>query len=293
MPSLGRSGHLAESGLRSTLGTVSRRVWTVAAVQLSSGDEIDRNLAAVEHEVAVAAAAGATLVLLPENFAWFGAAGARAGVAERVGDPAAKVQRALGELSRRWGLTLVAGGHPELSGDPARPFNTAFVFAPTGQVVATYRKRHLFDVTLPDGTEYEESATTTAGDEVVVVDVDGLLCGLSICYDLRFPEHFRRLSAAGAEVLLVPAAFTRTTGEVHFEVLLRARAIENQCWVIAANQWGIHPGDRATWGHSCVIDPWGRIVAEAEEGVGSALASVDSERTETIRHQLPALRHRR
>ncbi len=265
----------------------------VAAVQLSSGDDVAKNLDVVEREVARAAAGGARLAVLPENFAFFGPATARTRLAERAGDASAPVQAALAALARRNRVSIVAGGHPEVAGDPARPFNSALVFAADGALVGCYRKRHLFDVELPDGARYDESRTTTPGDGEVVLDLEGLRCGLSICYDLRFPEHFRALVGAGAEVLLVTAAFTRTTGADHFSVLLRARAIENQCWVVAANQWGSHPGGRETFGHSCVIDPWGHVVVEAAEGVGTISAAIDLDRVHEVRRRLPALAHRR
>lgn len=262
-------------------------------MQLNSGDDVAANLAAVEREVARAAAAGARLVVLPENFAFFGAATERVRLAERAGDPSAPVQAAVAASARRSRVSIVAGGQPEVADDPERPFNSALVFAADGALVGRYRKRHLFDVDLPDGARYEESLTTTPGERSVVIDLEGLRCGLSICYDLRFPEHYRALVAAGADVLLVTAAFTRTTGVDHFSVLLRARAIENQCWVVAANQWGCHPGGRATFGHSCVIDPWGRIEAEVNEGVGTIVAALDLDRVHEVRRRLPALAHRR
>jgi len=272
---------------------VNARVSVVAAVQLNSSEDVAANLAAVESGVARAAAAGARLVLLPENFAFFGAATERARHAERAGDEGATVQATLAALARRCGVAIVAGGHPEVAADPGRPYNSALAFAADGSLVGCYRKRHLFDVELPDGARYEESRSTTPGDALVVVEIAGLRCGLSICYDLRFPEHYRALVAAGAELLLVPAAFTRTTGADHFSVLLRARAIENQCWVVAANQWGVHPGGRETFGHSCVIDPWGRVVADAGEGVGVVSAHVDLDQLQELRQRLPALAHRR
>jgi len=272
---------------------VSARASVVAAVQLNSSEDVAGNLAAVQRMVTHAAAAGARLVVLPENFAFFGAATERARLAERAREKGATVLATIAALARRCGVAIVAGGHPEVAADPGRPYNSALAFAADGELVGCYRKRHLFDVELPDGARYEESRGTTPGDELVVVELAGLRCGLSICYDLRFPEHYRALVAAGAELLLVPAAFTRTTGTDHFLVLLRARAIENQCWVVAANQWGSHPGGRETFGHSCVIDPWGRVVVDAGDGVGVVSASVDLDQLQEVRQCLPALAHRR
>ncbi|MBN2193249.1 MAG: carbon-nitrogen hydrolase family protein [Polyangiaceae bacterium] len=265
----------------------------VAAVQLCSGDALEANLAAVAREVARATDLGARVVVLPENFAFFGASAERVRLAERVGDANAPVQSALAALARRHGVALIAGGHPEVAPDPKRPFNTLLVVSAAGQVAARYRKRHLFDVELPDGATHHESASTTPGDAVVSVDLEGVRYGMSICYDLRFPEHYRALVDGGAEVLVVSAAFTHTTGKDHFMVLVRARAIENQCWVVTANQWGAHPGSRTTYGHSSIVDPWGTVVAEAGDGPGVICSTIDLDRLREVRRCLPALRHRR
>ncbi len=167
------------------------------------------------------------------------------------------------------------------------------MIGPDGRRVASYRKIHLFDVELPDGTELRESVATTAGAEPVVVEVDGFKVGLSICYDLRFPELYRALVDRGAEIIVVPAAFTLQTGKDHWHVLLRARAIESQCWLVAAAQWGRHPKGRASYGHSLVADPWGQVVAECSDRVGVIDADVDREYLERVRRTLPSLAHRR
>jgi predicted amidohydrolase len=280
----------------------------VAAVQLSSQDDVQANLEAAVRAVDLAAERGARLVLLPENFAYFGAEEGRRAVAEPLGPgdggAGAPIQRVLGEAARKHGVTIVAGGMPELSDDPARPFNTCAVFGPAGGVVAAYRKMHLFDVDLADGTRLSESKGTSPGGgasgaggtrmpPVTVVGVDGFQVGLSICYDVRFPELYRLLVDQGAEVLLVPAAFTLHTGKDHWHVLLRARAIESQAWVVAAAQWGKHPGGRTTYGHSLVADPWGTVVAEAPDRTGIVVADLEREDLDRVRRSLPSLRHRR
>jgi len=259
---------------------------------MSSQQDVAQNLKHVGELVAVAGAQGAQIVLLPENFAYMGAEEGRREVSELLDDEAGLVVGALRSLARRHGVWLVAGGMPERSGDPRRPHNTCAVFGPDGALVARYRKIHLFDVELNDGADYRESSVTTPGEQAVVVDMAGLRVGLSVCYDLRFPELYRRLTEQGAQLLLVPAAFTLATGKDHWLVLLRARAIENQAYLVAAGQWGRH-GARLTNGKSCVIDPWGEVIAQMSEAVGVVTADVDVGYLESVRSRLPALRHRR
>lgn len=265
-----------------------------AAAQLNSHDDVTKNLADVATVVARAKAEGAECVVLPENFAFMGGTDEERRTASEALDGDGPIVSTLRRLAREHGVTIVGGGFPERTGDPARPHNTALVVAPSGDVVAAYRKIHLFDVDVSDGQTYRESAAVTAGNTTVVVDIGGLRVGLSICYDLRFPELYRRLVAEGAEVLLVPAAFTLTTGKDHWHALLRARAIENQCWVVAAAQWGKHPKGRQTYGKSLVIDPWGDVVAQAEEGAPTlALATLRKERVAEVRRAMPCGAHRR
>jgi predicted amidohydrolase len=271
---------------------VTRRTF-VAAVQLSSQADVAENLAACERLVTEAAGRGARIVVLPENFAYMGEEAARLRIAERLGDREAPIQGALAGFARRLGVYVVGGGMPELSNDAERPFNTLVCFSPNGELSASYRKIHLFDVELADGTSLCESAKTSAGTSAVVVELDGFRVGLSICYDVRFPELYSELSDRGAELLLVPAAFTLHTGKDHWHVLLRARAIEAQAFVAAAAQWGKHPLGRSTYGHALIADPWGTVTAEAADGVGFALAAVDAERLSAVRHSLPSLEHRR
>ena len=265
----------------------------VAVVQLSSQSDLAENLAQCEHWVGAAAARGAGLVVLPENFAFFGEETARAALAESLSDPTGPILRTLAELARRHRVYLIGGGMPERSGDPARPFNTNVVVDPNGSVSASYRKIHLFDVDLSDGSSYKESANTMPGAAPSVSSVAGFGVGLSVCYDLRFPELYRTLAATGAELLVVPAAFTLHTGKDHWHVLLRARAVESQCYVAAAAQWGKHPLGRVTYGHALIVDPWGTVLAEVPDGPGFAIASIDARRLASIRESLPSLRHRR
>ncbi|APR79536.1 Aliphatic amidase AmiE [Minicystis rosea] len=265
----------------------------IAAVQLSSQADVGRNLDRVEVLIAEAARRGAAIVLLPENFAYLGGDEAsKRAVAEDLGQADGPIARRLSGLARTHGIDILGGGMPERSSDPDRPFNTLAVFRKDGSVHAAYHKIHLFDVDLLERS-YRESAAVTAGDEPVVIEAGGLRIGLSICYDLRFPELYRALAARGADVLVVPAAFTVTTGKDHWHVLLRARAIESQAYVVAAAQWGKHPGGRATYGKSCIIDPWGEIIAQASEGEGVITASIDLTYLAHVRESLPSLRHRR
>jgi deaminated glutathione amidase len=270
---------------------------TVAAIQLSSQDDIAANLEQCRLWVERAARAGAQLVVLPENFAYFGPDAQRLRAAEELA-PApeaagAPIQSALSRWAREFGLTVVGGGMPTRSDDAERPYNTCVVFSPDGRLAAHYHKVHLFDVALPDGTSLCESARTMPGSTLRAVGVGGFQVGLSICYDVRFPELYRGLVDAGAEVLLVPAAFTLHTGKDHWAALLRARAIESQTWVVAAGQFGSHPQGRRCYGHSMIIDPWGAVVAQCPDRVGFALATLDREYLEQVRSSLPALKHRR
>lgn len=269
----------------------ARRALRIAAVQLQSQEDVGENLGRAREWVLRAAERGAEVVLLPENFAFMGPEADKRAIAERVAEPG-PIQSALAAMAKEAGVVLIAGGFPEASGDERRPFNTLAVHAEDGSLVGTYRKIHLFDVRLPDGSEISESAATTAGREAIVIEVLGYRLGLSICYDLRFPELYRALVDRGAEVLLVPAAFTLLTGKDHWHVLLRARAIESQCFVVAAAQWGTHPKGRTTYGHSLVADPWGTVIAEASDGPGVVVAELDPEVLARVRQNLPSLRHR-
>jgi predicted amidohydrolase len=272
-------------------------VMIVAVIQLCSQDDVARNLERVRAQVTAAARAGAELVALPENFAFMGNEPEKRTIAERL-DAGGPIVTALAALAREAGVWLVAGGMPEASEDPARPYNTSVLLDSAGKLVARYRKVHLFDVETPDGTTYAESATTRAGEpEAVVARVSTRTgaadLGMTVCYDLRFPELFRRLLDAGARIVTVPAAFTLHTGKDHWHVLLRARAIENQVFVLAPAQHGKHPRGRQTYGKSLVVDPWGDVLAQCPEGEGFAIARLDLAAQDRVRSQLPCLAHRR
>jgi predicted amidohydrolase len=230
---------------------------------------------------------------LPENFAFMGSEAEKRELAEALGDAEAPIQRALSDLARAEGCALIAGGMPIRSNDASRPYNASLAFDASGELAASYRKIHLFDVELPDGTHYRESQATSPGDDVVVTKLCGWNVGLSVCYDLRFPELYRGLVRRGSELLTVPAAFTLTTGKDHWHVLLRARAVESQSYVVAAAQWGAHPHGRTTFGHAMVVDPWGTVVAECPDGEGVAIAELDRDRLAAVRSSLPSLKHQR
>jgi predicted amidohydrolase len=266
----------------------------VAVVQLSTQDDVHDNLNRAKHWIAHAAAAGAELVALPENFAFMGEEARKRELAERLdGAFPGAILGALVEAARASRVWVLGGGMPEQSEDPARPYNTCVLVDPQGHLAATYRKVHLFDVSLRDGTALRESAATSAGGEAVTAEVLGVRLGLSICYDLRFPELYRKLVDEGARIVAVPSAFTVHTGKDHWHALLRARAIENQVYVLAPAQHGKHPRGRQTFGKSLVVDPWGEVIAQASEGEGMALARLDFDYQDQVRTSVPSLLHRR
>jgi deaminated glutathione amidase len=266
----------------------------VAAIQLSSVADRDANLACAGRLLRQAAGAGAVLAILPENFSFMGAKERdKLAVAEHAGR--GPIQDFLAATARELGLWIVAGTAPlRVEGDADRVWAACLVYDAQGRLAARYDKIHLFDVEVPGGEKYHESRSIACGSlNPVVVDTPAGKLGLSVCYDLRFPELYRALAAQGAELLCVPAAFTARTGAAHWETLLRARAIENQCYLIAPGQHGTHAGGRATWGHSMVVDPWGEILAQQAEGDGVVLAPVSRERLQQVRTTFPALTHRR
>ncbi len=254
---------------------------------MTSGDDRRANLATAARLVRAAAAAGARLVVLPEKWPYIHGPRTREG-AEPLDGPSLTAARG---WARDLGVAVLAGSVIEDAGDD-RPYNTSVLIGPDGAVAGAYRKLHMFDVDV-GGVSYRESAATAPGSEIVVAEVLGHRIGMSVCYDLRFPELYRRLVAGGAEVTVVPAAFTVATGRDHWETLLRARAIENQAFVIAAGQYGTHADGTASYGRSMVIDPWGTVLAQAADGEGIAVADLDFARLEDVRARLPALRHRR
>jgi predicted amidohydrolase len=262
----------------------------IAALQMNSGEDKARNLDAAVRLVRAARARSAVLAGLPENFSWLGPEPDRAANAEPLDGPSLS---RLQQLAREEGLALLAGSVLEPGAPGGRLYNTSVLFGPDGSRLAVYRKIHLFDVEVGDGVRYRESDAVAPGTELACADTPAGRLGLSICYDLRFPELYRGLADLGAELLAVPAAFTLMTGKDHWEVLLRARAIENQAWVMAPAQHGRHGEKRLTWGHALVADPWGLVVARASDGEGMAVADVDPALTARIRRDLPALQHRR
>jgi deaminated glutathione amidase len=262
---------------------------TLAAVQMVSTDSVAANLRAAAAGIASAVAAGATFVSLPEYFSLMPAdPAARLGAAEAAGD--GPVQTFLAEQAARHRIWLLGGTIPLRSDDPDRVRNASLLFAPDGTRHARYDKVHLFALTTADAT-VDESQVLQPGGEIVVAEVESIRIGLSVCYDLRFPELYRAM--APVDVLCVPSAFTWRTGSRHWEVLLRARAIENQCYVLAAAQGGTHSGGHRTWGHSLVIDPWGEVLSCVNDGEGVAIAACDPTRVRDVRAALPALQHRR
>jgi len=268
----------------------------VGAVQMTSTEEVERNLEKARTLVRRAAAAGAQLVGLPENFAFLGTdRDHRLAIAESLdGDAAARgpILAAMVALARETQVHLLLGGFPERAASGDRIRNTSVLLDPAGHLVACYRKIHLFDVDLP-AARFRESEAVEPGSEVVVAPFPWGGLGLSICYDLRFPELYRRLTAAGARVLTVPAAFTAETGKDHWHVLLRARAVENQAFVFAPAQFGVHGGQRRSYGHALVVDPWGTVLADCGDHDGVAVADLDFAYQDQIRARLPCLDHRR
>ena len=264
----------------------------IAAVQMVSTPDWPVNRDTAARLIAQAAAAGAQLVLLPEYFCIMGRRDTdKLALAEAPGT-ASPIQAFLSAAAREHGLWLVGGTLPVATASADRALNRCCVYAPDGTEAAHYDKVHLF--AFDNGREsYDEGRTLVAGSAPVALQAGPLRVGLSICYDLRFPEIYRALMSPPCDVLCVPAAFTHTTGQAHWELLLRARAVENQCYVLASAQGGTHPNGRRTWGHSMVVGPWGEVIDVLPEGEGFVLTEVDPLRVAQVRAQLPALRHRR
>lgn len=261
-----------------------------AVVQMTSTADVEGNLTTAESLVEEAAARGATFVGLPENFAFLRSEGQPTPDPQPLDGP--WVTRMAG-LARRLELTLLLGSIPERIEGDALIRNTSVLLGPDGATLAVYRKIHLFDIDLPGMEHLKESKAVRPGIDLVVADSPIGPLGLSICYDLRFPELYRELARRGARVLCAPAAFTERTGRAHWELLLRARAVENLAWVVAPAQVGEHGGGRASYGHAMIVDPWGTVVDQVEAGEGVALGELDFDRQERIRRELPALSHAR
>lgn len=264
----------------------------VAAIQMTSGPDVAANLFEAGRLITQAAESGSKLIVLPENFYMMPMKDTdRLHEAEQIGD--GHIQNFLAEAARRHKVWLVGGTVPLTTENPEKCRSACLVFNSEGERVARYDKIHLFDVELNNSEAYTESATIEAGDKVVVVDTPFGRMGLAICYDLRFPELFRQLSDKGAQILVVPSSFTALTGSVHWEVLVRARAIENQAYVLAAAQGGFHANGRETYGDSMIVDPWGRVSNRLSRGPGVVLSEIDLDLLAGIRKNLPSLKHRR
>jgi predicted amidohydrolase len=255
---------------------------------MTSTTDVDRNVRAAERLIRRAAGDGAQLVALPENFAYLRSEGHRLHFKTTAdGD----LVRSMGALARELGIHLLLGSIPEQVPRSPRVYNSSILLGPSGRRLAVYRKMHLFDIEIPGRVSLKESRFVAPGDEPVLVKTPLGKLGLSICYDLRFPELYRALARRGAQVLFVPAAFTAYTGPFHWLPLLRARAIENQCWVVAPAQVGRHAPDRQSHGETVVIDPWGEVAARKPRGAGVVQATVDLDRLDEVREGLPCLRH--
>lgn len=266
--------------------------YLAAVVQLSSTSDAEANWELARSLIEKAAGRGARLVATPENTNYLGPHEEKVHRAEPLDGPTCT---RFSDLARRLQIFLLLGSFNEGSDDPQRCHNTSVLFGPDGSQIAVYRKIHLFDVDLSPEVRFSESATVKPGAETVVTETPLGRIGLSICYDLRFPELYRRLRAAGAEILAIPSAFTLTTGRDHWHPLIQARAIENQCYVLAPAQHGQHDdqGLRESYGHSMIVDPWGQVLAMAPDGPGIALAEIDLERVQRVRQAMPVESHRR
>ncbi|UEP22006.1 carbon-nitrogen hydrolase family protein [Burkholderia ambifaria] len=268
--------------------TRSATPFRVAALQMVSTPDVARNLAEAGRLIAEAAGDGAQLVLLPEYFCFMGHRDTdKLALAETYRD--GPIQQFLAQAAQRHGVWLIGGTLPLKAPEPDRVLNTTLVFDPSGQEAARYDKIHLFNFEKGDES-FDEARTIRAGETVVTFDAPFGRVGLSVCYDLRFPELYRRMGDCA--LIVVPSAFTYTTGRAHWEMLLRARAVENQCYVLAAAQGGKHQNGRRTWGHSMLIDPWGEIVAVRDEGASVVTGALDPQRIADVRQSLPAWRHR-
>jgi predicted amidohydrolase len=265
--------------------------YLAAAIQMTSVPDLQKNLDQAEELIDLAVRQGAELVGLPENFSFMGEEKDK--IAQGIAI-AQSTETFLHQMAQRFQVTILGGGFPIPVNGNGKVYNTALLVSPNGQELARYQKVHLFDVNVPDGNTYQESSTVMAGQELpsVYSSPDLGKIGLSICYDVRFPELYRHLSSHGADVLFIPAAFTAFTGKDHWQVLLQSRAIENTCYVIAPAQTGTNYHRRQTHGHAMIIDPWGVILADAGEKPGVAIAEIKPTRLEQVRRQMPSLQHR-
>jgi predicted amidohydrolase len=261
-------------------------------IQMTSTADVEANMRKLRQLVRQAAERGAELVVVPECFAYLGPEAGKLDIAESLEDPG-PILGICAEAAKETGAELVLGGFWERSSVQGKVHNACIHMRSDGSVASVYRKVHLFDVDLPDGESLRESDTVEPGSETVVADTVIGRLGLSVCYDLRFPELYRRLVDAGATSLAIPAAFTQTTGRDHWHILIRARAIEQQCYVLAAAQVGHHYGRRRSYGHALIVDPWGRVLGECQDGPGLAVADIDPALLAQVRASVPSLQHRR
>lgn len=267
---------------------------TVSAIQMASGPNVSANLSVAEKLIQLAADQGAKLIVLPENFAVMPG---NPKEALNEAEPFAEngpLQKFLSNIARKYGIWLVGGTIPLKSSEPNRYYGASLLYNDQGECVARYNKMHLFDVTLPDSDEqYRESDYTKQGKKLVVAETPFGKLGMSVCYDLRFPELFRGLLDMGAEIIVMPASFTAMTGRAHWESLVRARAIENLTYFIAAAQGGYHISGRETHGDSMIVDPWGSVLNRMQHGAGAVVANIDLARMQSIRKVFPSIHHRR
>jgi len=264
-----------------------------AAIQMASSPSIGANLLEAEKLIGEAAKAGAKLVALPENFALMGESEFDK-IQCKESDGKGRIQEFLASVAKKYSLWVIGGTLPLAARDEHKIIAACLVYNDQGERVARYDKMHLFDVSVP-GTdeEYRESDTIAAGEKELLIDSPFGRLGIAVCYDLRFPEIFRKMVEQGMEILVIPSAFTAETGAAHWELLIRARAVENLCYVIAPNQGGFHLNGRKTFGHSMIVDPWGIVLGCCETGGGSVIADLDIERLQKVRAAFPALQHRR
>ena len=265
-----------------------------AAIQMVSTNTVSENLESAEKLIAEAVSKQAKLVTLPENFPLMCVEDTeRLAIQEPFGN--GPLQSFLSKQAQKHQIYLLGGTIPVQSDKPEKMFPASLLFNPEGKCIAHYDKIHLFDVLVDEANDesYCESETFEPGHEVIVAETEIGNLGLSICYDLRFPELYRKMHKYNVQIITTPAAFTATTGEAHWETLLKARAVENLCYVIASNQGGTHANERETWGHSMIVDPWGTILASVDKGEGTAVAAIDLEKQKKLRQMFPALSHRK
>ncbi|MFO6423250.1 carbon-nitrogen hydrolase family protein [Motilimonas sp. KMU-193] len=264
----------------------------VSLIQLISCNRVDENFARIEDLLTQLQPKSKQWVLLPENAIVFGDKQDYLNHSEALGN--GPIQARLSKLAQAYDIYLVCGSLPIKSPESSRVYTSSLVFSPQGELVQHYHKLHLFDALVADGKgAYKESATFKPGNDIACVSTADFNVGLTICYDLRFPALFQQLRMAGAQVIMVPAAFTYVTGKAHWLPLLQARAIETQCYIVAANQGGQHSFERQTWGHSCIIDPWGEVLGQLTTGEGVLSAPIDLAKLAQVRHRMPILEHQR